>query len=237
MSGKTERPTIKVSNLSFLFDVTLPSLSANVTLPSLLANITLPRTVIGLDCMVGVDCTDCPFQQILVDDLDEPGVKRRNKALFSHKLNGPGLRYEIGTSLLSNDIVWISGPFLPGDWNDLSIFRQGLMHELDEHERVEADDGYLAEAPRYVVCPKSAENINDKDENVKKSRRRAQGRIEVLNAHIKNWKCISNKLVCKGTPIEMLKKHEKMFVACVIIKQISMELGYGELYELGANYE
>merc|ERR1719217_159460 len=49
----------------------------------------------GDDCLVSVDCTDCPFQQILIDNPDKPGKKMINKALYSFKLEGPGLRYEI----------------------------------------------------------------------------------------------------------------------------------------------
>ena len=37
----------------------------------------------------------------------------------------------------------------------IAIFRSALMHELEEGERVEADDGCLGEAPRHVKCPKS----------------------------------------------------------------------------------
>ena len=84
-----------------------------------------------------------------------PGKKIINKALYSFKFHGPALRYEIGVSLLSSDIVWINGPFFPGDWNDLEIFCSNLKNQCEVGERVEADNGYVGEAPRYVVCPAS----------------------------------------------------------------------------------
>lgn len=76
----------------------------------------------GDDCLVSIDCIDCQFQQILIDHPTVPGKKTINKSLYSFKFRGPALRYEIAVSLLSNDIVWINGPFCPGDWNDLAIF-------------------------------------------------------------------------------------------------------------------
>jgi len=84
----------------------------------------------GDDCLASVDCIDCEFQQILIDHPIHPGKKMINKALYSFKFRGPALRYEVAISLLSNDIVWINGPFLPGDWNDLEIFRLNLLKQL-----------------------------------------------------------------------------------------------------------
>jgi hypothetical protein len=69
-----------------------------------------------------------------------------NKASFSHKFNGPGVRYEVAVSILNGDIVWVHGPFLCGKWPDIAIFRHAMIHFLDDGERVEADLGYRGEA-------------------------------------------------------------------------------------------
>jgi hypothetical protein len=184
--------------------------------------------------MASVDTTDVPFQQIKYPHPKKPGKMVLNKALFSWKLEGPGLRYEIALSILSNDIVWINGPFAPGDWNDIEIFRQGLIHQLDPDERIEADDIYFAEAPRYVVCPKSMFNIPE-ERNV--WRRRVQGRHEVLNNHVKFWTCLTKPFIAKGTPAEKMIKHNNTFRACCVVKQLSMEMGVGELYDIGDDYD
>eukprot|EP00171_Calliarthron_tuberculosum_P022157 IDg22157t1 len=47
-------------------------------------------------CFVSVDGTDC--------SIEEPYP--RSTKWYSHKINGPGLRYEIGLSLLHSTIVW-----------------------------------------------------------------------------------------------------------------------------------
>ena len=53
-------------------------------------------------------------------------------------------------AILGNTICWVSSPHPAGKMGDLEIFRRGLLHHLDEEERVEADDGYEGEAPLYV---------------------------------------------------------------------------------------
>ena len=82
------------------------------------------------DCLAVVDCVDCNFQQIKIPHKSIPNKMVLNKALFSNKINGPALRYEVATSLLLNHIVWFSGPHLPGETNDLQIFELGLMYDM-----------------------------------------------------------------------------------------------------------
>ena len=157
----------------------------------------------GDDCLASVDGIDCQFQQILIDHPTKPGKKIINKSLYSHKFHGPGLRYEVAVSLLSSDIVWIKGPFLPGDWNDLQIFRLDLLNQLDPGERIEADNGYIGEAPRFIVCPASVTTTEESLSVMK----RVEGRHEGMNKHIKNWKCLKGNFDVKGTPMQKMEKH------------------------------
>lgn len=61
---------------------------------------------------------------------------------YSHKFHGPGLRYELGIVLKNGEICWVNGPFSPGEWPDLKIFKENLRQNLKPHERVIADGGY-----------------------------------------------------------------------------------------------
>ena len=187
------------------------------------------------DCLAGIDTIDCPFQQILCPNIRKPGHKKRNKAFMAKKLNGPGLRYEIASALRSSDIVNISGPYLPGEMNDLSIFRAELKWMLDAGEQVEADDIYVGESPEFVKCQASLACIGN--EESQSMRRRAQGRIEGLMGHMANWNCLDKPFKGHGSPEERIEKHGKMFYACAVIKQISMEMGFNELWSLGDAYD
>ena len=95
---------------------------------------------IGNDCLASVDGTD--FQM---------GWGAKYKRFCCHKFyKKPGLRYEVAVCLRTSDIVWISGPHFPGLHNDIEIFRMGLIHILDDGERMEADMGYRGEHPVYI---------------------------------------------------------------------------------------
>jgi hypothetical protein len=118
-----------------------------------------------------VDCTD--FQ-----------IPFFGRKFHSHKYKfGSTIRYEVAVCNLSGDLVWINGPHQPGIWNDLAIFRNALLTELDEGERVEADDGYRGESPRYVKCPASIGSRKEMETAAAFVRRRH----ETMNKRFKQW--------------------------------------------------
>lgn len=121
---------------------------------------------IGNDCLISVDGTDCPIQKRWSW---ETGRKVLDKRFYSHKFNGHGLRYEVAISILNSDIVWIAGPYMPGKFNDLMIFRDGLRQELDQGERCEADDGYRGDFPKYCKCPSGYTGGKKSRKNARKS--------------------------------------------------------------------
>lgn len=176
---------------------------------------------------MSVDCTDCPFQQILIEHPTEEGKKIINKNLYSFKFKGPGLRYELAVSLLNDDIVWLSGPHLPGMKNDLQIFRSGLLHMLEPGERCEADKIYLGDAPKFIKCPGMV-GIHDDDRG-----KRVEARHETVNKRLKIFSCVANRYKGKQTtPAGKIRDHGNMFTAVVVITQVSMELGYRNLMQL-----
>lgn len=105
------------------------------------------RIDLGNDCLISLDAVDFIIQGF-------PSLRfSKQKAWYSVKFNGPGIRCEVGLSILGGDIVWVHGGFPCGDWPDLEIFRHALVHWLDPNERVETDRGYRGEAPKYVKRP------------------------------------------------------------------------------------
>lgn len=89
---------------------------------------------------MSVDGTECPIQEL----------NPFSPIWYSHKLNDAGLRYEIGISLGTGNIVWANGPYRCGDYTDLMVFRDRLKSNLDIGEQVLAYSGY----PDFSCCLK-----------------------------------------------------------------------------------
>jgi hypothetical protein len=125
------------------------------------------------------------------------------------------LRYEIGVDILAGNIVWLEGPYAAGKYPDIKIFRSCLAHWLDPSERVEADDGYIGEAPQRVKCPGSAANPTENQA----MQSRVRSRHETLNGRLKNWEIL--KQVFRHDILE----HGNVFRAIAVITQLSIQNG------------
>ena len=146
---------------------------------------------------------------------------------FSHKSNGPAVRYEIAISIVGGDICWTNGPFPAGKYPDITIFRRGLMKKLDPGEFVEADHGYDGEMDK-IRLPYETDN---KGEISRKGRARA--RHEGMNAFIKNFKALSDTW---RHPVEG-GQHKVAFDAAVTITQIGIDLGKIKPFKCQAPYK
>ena len=153
----------------------------------------------GNDCLLSVDGTDFLSPEY-------------GKAFYSHKFRHSGLRYEVVLSIKSGWICWISGPWNPGKWNDLEIFRMSLMSFLEPYERVEADDGYLGEAPLKVRCPKCVSVPEERKEMMKKVR----SRQETINKRFKDWEILDSQFR------HDLRLHRDVFAAIAVLSQIAI---------------
>lgn len=111
--------------------------------------------------------------------------------------------------------MWINGPFEPGMYNDIQVFRSALIDELDDGERVEADDGYIGEAPRFVKCPKSIAQRQDTEEMQSLVRRRH----ETINKRFKQFG------ILKQLYRHDIRDHGSVFRCCAIIIELSIENG------------
>lgn len=118
-------------------------------------------------------------------------------------------------NILTGDICWINGPFLPGEKNDLEIFRSSLMTWLEPFERVEADDGYEGEAPLKVKCPSSIGIPEEKHRMMGIVRRRQ----ETVNRRFKQWS------ILKQVFRHELSMHGRVFAAIVVISQLAIQNG------------
>ena len=142
-------------------------------------------------------------------------IAEHGRAFYGHKFKRSGLRYEVGVCILGGDIVWINGPYECGLWPDIKIFRDALISELDEGERVEADDGYVGEAPQFVKCPKSFTNPTF----MEKTQKFIRSRHETVNKRFKQFKVLKNRYRHE------IVDHAEVFRACVVLTQLSINKG------------
>ena len=157
----------------------------------------------GSECLMTVDGTD--FQ------IREPSPF--NPAWFSHKFNGPGVRYEFGVCIQTGWLCWIAGPFPAGDFPDQEIFSSFLAHELAEGEKVEVDEGYTGDIP---IRPKS--DFGGKQE-WQYMKGQARARHECVNRLFKEWGILGQKYR------HCLNKHSDVVLAVAAIAQNKIKDG------------
>ena len=149
-------------------------------------------------------------------DFRIPKQKPFWKGWWSHKHNGPGLRYELGVSIMTGYIVWIHGPYPCGAFNDISVFRKCLKHVvlLTPGERVEADKGYRGERG---LIDTTDDNCHTREQKAMKSLVRS--RHETMNARIASFK------ICDDVFRYNLHKHRHCVQAVTSIVQLIIENG------------
>jgi hypothetical protein len=167
-------------------------------------------------CVISVDGTDCAVQ--------EPYPF--SKKIFSEKLNGPGLKYEVGVCIETGQIVWVNGPFDAGR-HDVTIFKEdGLKDMLADEECVEVDNGYQGDIK--FKNPKISQSRKDRKE---KSAVRA--RHEIVNGRLKQFEVLNSVF---RHNIDMRAKHKMCFNAVAVITELGFEYGSG-LYDVEYNPE
>ena len=156
----------------------------------------------GQRCLVSIDGVDFRI----------PEPTPWSSIWWSHKFNGPGLRYEIGICIATGWIVAYNGPFECGSWSDLKIFRSRLKSLLGFGERVVADRGYRGDS--RVCHPDSAKSDEHADQM-----NTARARHETINGRLKAWK--SMKQIFRHSR----DKHHLVFRAVLVIEQLKIMNG------------
>ena len=156
----------------------------------------------------------CPNQKIFVslDGVDFPINETYpfDKKLYSHKLNGPGIRYDVGICIRTGNIVYWSGGDKAGKYDDLSLARRGICRLLNPGEKVLADKGYRD--ARYFVYPT---NIRGDNSLLKK----ISARHENINARLTCWGVLRNRY--RGD----LYHHLCLFSAIIEVEQFKLKHG------------
>jgi hypothetical protein len=149
------------------------------------------------------------------------GEISKDPSYYSFKHHCAGFNYEIALSLYESKIVWMSGPWEAGDWNDIAIFTgKGLAWILREKKKMAiADNGYRG-YPQLVSTPNPLD-----DEEVAQFKSRVRCRQEALNGKMKCFECLSDRF-------RHSKKQLQACVECVaVVVQYKMDGGQ-PLYEV-----
>jgi DDE superfamily endonuclease len=159
----------------------------------------------GSICKVTVDGTDCR--------IFEP--KPFSPKWFSHKFNGPALRYEVAVNIQNGWIVHVNGPFPAGRYSDLKIARERLTTLLEnsvcEGEMALADGGYQ-DGYLYFETP-----TGDNESEDQRMKAIARARHETINRRLKVWRILNNRY--HGN----IAKHGHIFMAVANITQLGIE--------------
>lgn len=136
-----------------------------------------------------------------------------NPKWYSHKFEGPGVRYETALNIQTGDIVWTKGPFPCAKWPDAKIFQYSLQHKLAEDEMVEADGTYRG-MPYHVRMPH--EWVTGADCIAK---HQALARHETIHRRLKTFNVLGSKFR------HDLTLHKIIHQACTALIQLSIEHG------------
>lgn len=163
----------------------------------------------GQVCLITVDGTD--FWIYEPEPFDDKW--------YSHKINGPALRYEVGVCIKTGWIVWINGPFPAGRYPDLTIARLSLIHFLDDGEYYCADGGY-SDGNQWSNTPNGLHDYEQRTKSL------ARARHETVNRRFKIFDCLKQQYR------HHLGFHGTMFRAVANIVQLTLQYELEPLFSI-----
>jgi len=134
-----------------------------------------------------------------------------DKKWFSHKFNGPGVRYEVGLCIITGHIVWAFGGVPCGQWPDLRLAREAFVHGLGPGEKALADKGYRD--TDFFVFPGAEGGMANRRQ------KEIMARHETVNRRLEEFRILGTRFRNK------LELHPMCFYAVVNITQLAIESG------------
>ena len=135
---------------------------------------------------------------------------------YSHKFNGPGVRYEVGVRIADCMICWVHGPFPAGKFPDQKIFSSCLQQKLFQtREFIVADGGYRGAILSHGITDAQNDLIV-----------RIRARHETVNGRLKNFRCLSHAFR------HDLSKHGICFFAVVNLRNLMLAEGHEHPFPL-----
>lgn len=125
------------------------------------------------------------------------------------------MRYEIGISVRSANIVWASGPYACGTYSDVRIFRAGLKKLLGLEEFVIGDSGYTD-----VRCVRPPHHTNSLHRPLSLIR----ARHEIVNSYLKKFRVLSTRYR------HDIRDHEHCFFA--VLAAVHLEIMNSPMFRI-----
>jgi hypothetical protein len=164
-----------------------------------------------------LDCTDCKINEPFPFETKWLSVKFR----------GPGMKYEVGIALYSNNICWCNGPFYASK-NEGRIFREGLGLELPGDEPIEVDAGVKGD-PRLMKPLAGATSI------ARKQKSSHRGRQETVFSRLKQFNVLDTRFHHTSTEEGLyMLKHQQCFHAVLVITQLKLMIGGDKFLDAGS---
>ena len=136
-----------------------------------------------------------------------------SKSWWSHKSNGPALRYELSIAVGCSKIVWVHGPFRAGSWPDVKIFKKGLRQVLHFYGEMTIADGGYKGLENWI----QVKGDFSLTEAARRFNTHARARHETVNKRIKIFDCLNQRWR------HPLKMHKRTFMAIVCLTNIQMD--------------
>lgn len=135
---------------------------------------------------------------------------------FSQKLNGPGLRYEVGLNIRNGRIVWVHGGVWCGEGNDLTLAREKYTDAVDCGELTIADRGYPD--GNFFITP------NTRPETAQ-AQKVIMSRHETVNKRLRQFNILQHVFR------HDIAKHPNCFYAVATLTELMIEWGE-ELFQI-----
>jgi len=159
--------------------------------------------------MMSVDGVHCHFHE------EQHPTLSKNPAVFSHKLNGPGLSHEPALHLWEPRLVWVKQNPITKHSDRMNFAEPGgLRGQIPDGHKATTDRGCRGKGGDPKVAVPSSHDSND----LRTLKARARMRQESFHTCIKLFKCIDGKFNHDR------KCHEMCFECCCIICCHEMEL-------------
>jgi len=157
--------------------------------------------------IISVDGVHCNYHE------EKHATLSKDKSIYSHKRNGPGLMYELALSLFESKLVWVKGPIGAGK-SDLAVYQSDLKQRIPAGKKAVTDRGYNDSKDPKLSQPNSMDS-----KQLQTFKARARMRQEAFHRRLKKFDCLTDEFRHNR------EKHGLCFESVCVIVCYEMDMG------------